>query len=215
VTAGGWPEPRPELWLVRHGETEWSRLGRHTGRTDVELTAAGRREARAVARRWRDAPFARVRSSTARRAVETARLMGFRDVAETTADLVEWDYGDYEGLTTAQIRETVPGWTIWPAGAPAGESPDDVARRVDRVVAQARATVGDTLLIAHAHVLRVLTARWLGLSPGDGRLFVLGTGTLSVLGWEREQPAILRWNERCGPEPRRRQRTTSTEQGAS
>jgi probable phosphoglycerate mutase len=139
---------------------------------------------------------------------------------DPTPDLREWEYGDYEGLTTPQIRETAPGWTIWRAGAPGGESPDDVARRADVVIARAIATAGSSLLIAHAHVLRVLAARWLGLPPADGRLFVLGTGTVSILGWEREQAALLRWNERCGSReslsrPGVDQRTTRTEQAAS
>jgi probable phosphoglycerate mutase len=146
--------------------------------------------------------------------METVRLAGLGDRAEPTDDLREWDYGTYEGLTTPQIRETVPGWTIWPAGAPGGESPAAVASRADRVVAEARATGGRTLLIAHAHILRVLSARWLGLGPSDGRLFVLGTGTISVLGWERDQPAIVRWNESCTPAAASGQRTTRTEQAA-
>jgi probable phosphoglycerate mutase len=230
MTATG-PQARPELWLVRHGETSWSRLGRHTSRTEIPLTAAGRREARLLGRSLRGIVFTRVRTSPSVRATETARLAGVGEVAEPTADLLEWDYGEFEGATTPDIRRTVPGWTIWAAGAPAGESPDAVARRVDRVIHEARAATGATLLIAHAHVLRVLTARWLGLPPADGRLFVLGTGTISVLGWEREQPAILRWNERCAPGRERPigdgrrgtrrpgdapgQRTTRTEQGAS
>jgi probable phosphoglycerate mutase len=216
--------------LARHGETEWSRSGRHTSHTELSLTAAGRREARLLASGLAEQSFARVRTSPALRAMETARLAGFGPVAEPTPDLVEWNYGQYEGRTTIEIRRTTPGWTIWQAGAPGGESPEDVRRRVDRVIAEARSTPGPTLLIAHAHVLRVLTARWLELPPGDGRLFVLGTGTISVLGWEREQPAIVRWNQRCdgtaqdaGQRARRAgaratssgQRTTSTEQRAS
>jgi probable phosphoglycerate mutase len=217
VTASGLP-PRSEVWIVRHGETEWSTTGRHTSRTDVPLTEAGRREARVIGSRLEDIAFARVRCSPMSRATETAKLAGLGDRARPTDDLREWEYGAYEGLTTRQIRETVAGWTIWPAGAPGGETPEQVGRRVDRVIAEARALPGRTLLIAHAHILRVLTARWLGLAASEGRLFVLGTGTISVLGWEREQAAILRWNERCeaGPpagEPA--QRTTRTEQGAS
>jgi probable phosphoglycerate mutase len=192
------PAPGATVWLVRHGETEWSRSGRHTSHTDLGLTAAGRRQARHLARALGELSFARVRTSPARRALETARLAGFGQVAEPTPDLVEWSYGEYEGLTTAEIRKATPGWTIWQAGAPGGEAPQEVGQRVDRVIVEARSMPGATLLIAHAHVLRVLTARWIGLPPADGRLLVLDTGTISVLGWEREQAAILRWNERCG-----------------
>jgi probable phosphoglycerate mutase len=189
-----------EVWLVRHGETEWSWLGRHTCRTDVPLTDRGRDEARRLAPALGAVEFARVRCSPMARAVETAELAGIGARAEPTDDLREWAYGAYEGLTTPEIRASVPGWTIWRAGAPDGESPADVARRVDRVIGDARATGGRTLLIAHAHVLRVLAARWLGLGRGEGGLFVLGSGTISIVGWEREQPAIVRWNEGCEPD---------------
>lgn len=185
----------PELWLVRHGATEWSVAGRHTGRTDVPLTGLGRSQARAVGRLLRDERFNRVITSPLARAAVTARLAGFPG-AEPVGDLVEWDYGDVEGRTTAEIREERPGWTIWADGAPNAESSDDVGARVDRVISSARAASGPTLIFAHAHVLRILAARWLGLPAADGRLFILGTGAISVLGWERETPVIVRWNAR-------------------
>lgn len=192
------PELGGEVVLVRHGETDWSRAGRHTGRTDVPLTEAGRREAGMVAARLRGAHFATVLSSPLQRAFETCRLAGFGEVAGVRDDLLEWHYGAYEGRTTSEIRNERPGWSIWIAGAPGGETPHDVAQRVDRVIAELRAGGGDALVFAHGHLLRVLAARWIGLAPGDGRRFVLGTATLSVLGYERETPVILRWNEGCG-----------------
>jgi broad specificity phosphatase PhoE len=191
-------DPRPELWLVRHGETEWARLGRHTGRTDVPLTDAGRAEARTVARKLRGHPFGLVLSSPLSRALETARLAGYRDEVETTPDLMEWDYGADEGLTTTQIRADRPDWSIWAAGPRGGETAAQVAARVDRVIGRVRAAEGDVLIFAHGHVLRILAARWLGEPPKDGRHYALSTATLSVLGWERDNPVIERWNEACG-----------------
>jgi probable phosphoglycerate mutase len=218
---------RVQVWLVRHGETDWSRQGRHTSRTDLDLTEDGRLEAGRLTDCLGDTRFDRVRTSPARRAVETARLAGFGEVAEASDDLREWEYGEYEGLTTTEIRARVPGWTIWSAGAPGGEAPEAVGQRADRIVSEALEATGPTLLVAHAHILRVVTARWLGLAPGEGRLFTLGTGTVSVLGWEREQRVIVRWNERCAPAAAgsassagaaarsgRGHRTTSTEHGA-
>jgi broad specificity phosphatase PhoE len=186
---------RPELWLVRHGETEWSRLGRHTGRTDIPLTAAGREQAQAVARRLVDQSFALVLSSPLSRALDTARLAGFGDEVETTDDLLEWDYGADEGRTTAEIREDLPGWTVWRDGPRNGETADQVAARVDRVIERVRDAPGDALVFAHGHVLRVLAARWLGEPPAEGRLYALSTATVSVLGWERETAVIERWND--------------------
>jgi broad specificity phosphatase PhoE len=183
-----------KLWIVRHGETTWAKLGRHTSRTDVPLTAAGRADAARVGSALRSQPFALVLSSPKRRALETARLAGFGDRVEVTDDLLEWDYGADEGLTTAQIRAGRPGWTIWRDGPRDGETARHVAARVDRVIGRARAQQGDTLVFAHGHVLRALTARWLALPVRDGRLFELGTATISVAGWEREQPVIERWN---------------------
>ena len=181
-----------EVVLVRHGETEWSEALRHTGRTDLPLTEAGEREARAVGAALRGRTFALVLSSPLRRALETARLAGLEP--QVRDELAEWDYGDYEGKTTVEIRETVPDWTIWGYGAPGGESPAEVAARVDRVLAEVLATDGDVLVFAHGHLLRVLCARWLELDPQDGRLFALDPATLSALGFEREQRVIRMWN---------------------
>jgi broad specificity phosphatase PhoE len=189
---------RPHVWLVRHGETEWARLGRHTGRTDIRLTDLGRRQAMAVAAKLVGHRFALVLSSPLSRALDTARLAGYRASVQTTDDLLEWDYGDDEGRTTPDIRVERPGWSIWDDGPKGGESIEDVATRVARVIAQVREQPGDVLLFAHAHVLRILTARWIEGAPTLGRSFELSTATVSVLGWEREQPTVERWNEACG-----------------
>ena len=191
-------ERAPEVALVRHGQTEWSRSGRHTGRTDVPLTEEGRREALLVHEWLEGRDFRRVLTSPLRRAAETCAIAGFGERAEARDELVEWDYGEYEGITTADIRDGRPGWLLWRDGVPGGESVAEVGLRVDRVVAELRALDGDAALFAHGHVLRVLTARWLGLGPEAGALFWLATGTLSVLGWERETPVIRAWNAR-GP----------------
>ena len=188
----------PNAWLVRHGETEWARLGRHTGRTDIQLTDAGKRQALSVRSKLEGHTFALVLSSPRSRALDTARLAGFGEVVEIDPDLAEWDYGAWEGLTTPQIRERVPGWTIWANGAADGETPEQVAARCDRVVARVREAGGDALLFGHGHLLRVLAARWLDLGPAEGRHFALATATVSVLGWERETPVVERWNEACG-----------------
>ena len=192
------PDEGPNAWLVRHGETEWARLGRHTGRTNVPLTEAGRRQALAVRSKLEGHQFALVLSSPRSRALDTARLAGFGDVVQVDPDLTEWDYGAWEGLTTPQIREQVPGWTLWRNGARDGETAEQVAARCDRVIARARAAMGDVLLFGHGHLLRVLAARWLDLGPAEGRHFALATATVSVLGWERETPVVERWNEACG-----------------
>ena len=186
---------RPEVVLVRHGQTEWSKAGKHTGRTDVPLTPRGIRQAEALAAALGGRTFALVLTSPLQRAVDTCRLAGLAARVERTPDLVEWDYGDYEGRTTAEIRARVPGWSLWRDGAPGGEQADDVGRRVDRVIAAIRRGDGDAALFAHGHVLRVFAARWLGLPATDGRLFALDTATLGVLGWEREVAVIRRWNE--------------------
>jgi probable phosphoglycerate mutase len=186
---------RPRLYLVRHGETEWARLGRHTGRTDVPLTEAGRVQARAIADRLAGIRFGRVVSSPLSRALETARLAGYGEVVEVEPDLAEWDYGAYEGRTTPEIRQSVRGWTIWEQGPRGGETAADVTARVDRVLVALDGAEGNVALFAHGHVLRVLTARWLGLPASEGRLFALGTATVSVLGWEREARVVERWNE--------------------
>jgi probable phosphoglycerate mutase len=186
---------RPEAVLVRHGETEWSRSGKHTGRTDVPLTEHGRAQAQAVGEALRGRDFALVLTSPLERARETCRLAGFDDQAQTRDELMEWDYGAYEGRTTPEVREERPGWTLWRDGVPSGETIEQVAERVDRVIEEIRGPDGDALLFAHGHVLRVLTARWLGLEPHAGRLFALDPATLSALGYERETPVIRVWNE--------------------
>lgn len=187
------------LVLIRHGETEWSADGRHTGRTDVPLTAAGRQRAQALGVRLRGWRFARVLTSPLQRARQTCELAGLGERAEVCADLAEWDYGAYEGRSTAQIRGQRPGWFLWRDGVPEGETLADVGRRADRVLAGLTGLAGDVALFAHGHILRVLAARWLELPPDGGRLFVLGTAALGVLGHEHDQPALLRWND--GPDP--------------
>jgi broad specificity phosphatase PhoE len=182
-----------DVWVVRHGETEWSRDGRHTGSTDLPLTDAGEAAARALAPRLAGESFALVLTSPLQRAQRTAALAGFPD-AEVDDDLVEWGYGDYEGVTTEEIRETVPGWTVWTHPCPGGETPAQVSARLDRVVARCHDASGDVLLVGHGHALRALAARWLGLPVTDGRLLKLDTGTVSVLGHERESPVVVRWN---------------------
>ena len=184
-----------ELVLIRHGETEWTITGQHTGRTDIPLTAAGNHEAKLLASRLAGRRFATVLTSPLQRAADTCRLAGFGDVAEITEDLLEWDYGDYEAMTTAQIREVRPTWTLWNDGVPRGEDARRVGQRVDRVLQRIRASDGNALLFAHGHVLRVLAARWLGLAPSKGRLFALRPATLSVLGYERETPVIRTWGD--------------------
>ena len=184
-----------EVALVRHGETDWSAHKRHTGRTDVPLTEAGRREAEQLGRALRGRRFVLVLTSPLRRAAETCWLLGFGDQAQMRDDLQEWDYGDYEGRTTLDIRNAVSGWTIFTHGAQNGESLEHVGERADRVLAEARAAGGDVLLVGHGHMLRVLTARWLGLAPVEGRLFALDPATLSILGHEHETAVIKMWNE--------------------
>jgi probable phosphoglycerate mutase len=189
-------EPRPRLILVRHGETEWARLGRHTGRTDVALTEHGSEQARALGDRLAGRTFARVLSSPLKRALDTARLAGFGSQVEVDPDLAEWDYGEVEGRTTAELREEgEPAWTIWTHGTRQGESADQVGVRVDRVVARVSRISGDVAVFGHGHLLRVLAARWLGLAPSEGRHFALSTATISILGWERESRVIEVWNE--------------------
>ncbi len=193
---------RPVVWLARHGETEWSRTLRHTGRTDIPLTAEGEAEARALREPLAAVAFDRVLCSPLSRARETCELAGLGDRAELTDDLLEWDYGDYEGRTSADIRADRPGWLLWRDGCPDGESAADVGARADRIVADLLATPaaadeegGATIAVfAHGHVLRVLAARWLDLPPADGQLFGLGTATLSRLGWEHDYRVIQRWN---------------------
>jgi probable phosphoglycerate mutase len=183
---------RGELWLIRHGETEWSASGRHTSSTDLALTAEGERKAAVVGRLLAGKEFALVLASPLRRALETCRLAGYSP--QVTPDLCEWGYGAYEGLTTAEIQIQNPGWTIWTGTPPEGESADVVGARADRVIARATAASGDVALFGHGHMLRVLAARWLGLEPTGGRLLALSTGSVSVLGYERESRVVQGWN---------------------
>jgi broad specificity phosphatase PhoE len=183
-----------EVVLVRHGQTEWSRDLRHTGRTDVPLTYEGRAQAERLRDPLRDWTFNRVLSSPLSRALDTCRLAGFGDSAELSDALLEWDYGDYEGETTLQISELRPGWNLWRDGCPGGEASADVGARVDPLISELKAADGDVLVVAHGHLLRVLAARWLELPPEGGANFWLATATLSVLGFERETPAFRRWN---------------------
>jgi broad specificity phosphatase PhoE len=183
-----------ELWLVRHGATEWSATGRHTGRTDVPLTPEGEGQARVLGTRLSSRPFALVLSSPLQRALETCRLAGYGDRVEITDDLREWDYGDYEGRTTADIRTERPGWVVWD-GVPNGETVEQVGERVQRVIDRAAGVEdGDVVVFAHGHCLRILAACWVALPPVDGKLFALDTAALSVLGHEREQQVIQEWN---------------------
>lgn len=182
-----------ELWIVRHGETEWSRSGRHTSHTDLPLTEAGEAAARALAVRLSGTRFDLVLTSPMQRARRTAELAGFAD-AETDKDLAEWEYGDYEGLTTPQIREQVPGWTVWTKPCPGGETAAEVGERLDRVASRVRVSAGRVLVFGHGHASRVLAMRWLGLEVHGGRMLRLDPATVSVLGWEHESPAVATWN---------------------
>lgn len=184
-----------EIVLVRHGQTEWSADGRHTSHTDLDLTAEGERQAAEIGRRLAGRAFAAVLCSPLLRASRTAEIAGLT-VTATDGDLTEWDYGGYEGRTTAQIRQERPGWTVWRDDSPGGETAAEVGIRADRVLERVRAALrdGDVALIGHGHQLRVLTARWLGFPPESGQSFRLETGTLNVLGYERETPALLKWN---------------------
>ena len=182
-----------EVWLVRHGETEWSRDHRHTSYTDLPLTDVGTKVAAQMRERLAGEEFGRVLTSPRERARRTAELAGFGG-AEVDEDLVEWHYGDYEGITTAEIRESMPGWSVWTHDTPGGEPAGQLAERLDRVVHRLAGTGGRALVFGHGHALRALTARWLGLEVGAGRLFRLDTATISVLGYERETRVILRWN---------------------
>lgn len=182
-----------EAWLVRHAETPWSRAKKHTGRTDVPLTDEGRAAARGL-RGTLDREWAAVWTSPLSRARETCVLAGLRERAEARDDLLEWDYGDYEGITTEEIREERPDWYLWRDGCPGGESPADVAARCDRVVTELLSVKGDVALFAHGHVLRMLAARWIELGPDGGGRLALSTGGISVLGFEREVRVLWGWN---------------------
>jgi probable phosphoglycerate mutase len=183
--------------LVRHGETAWSLTGQHTGLTDIPLTAEGERKARALQARFRGVTFDRVFTSPLLRARRTCELAGFGEAAKVDPDLVEWDYGDYEGRTSKEILAARPGWRLFRDGCPNGEQPADVGQRADRIIARLRATDDHTIVFSSGHILRVLAARWLGVPPSEGRLFLLSTGSVSVLGYEHDEsePAIALWNE--------------------
>jgi broad specificity phosphatase PhoE len=175
---------RHRIYLIRHGETPWSLSGQHTGNTDMALTERGRQQAAALGKFFAGRKFARVLSSPLSRAYDTCKLAGYGDVAALSDDLKEWDYGIYEGKKTVDIQQQEPGWSIWNTPVPQGESPEQVAVRTRRIIQIAETTDGDTALFAHGHVLRILTACWIGLAPTDGRLFALGTASVSILGWE-------------------------------
>jgi broad specificity phosphatase PhoE len=194
-----YPAMTARIVLLRHGATAWSRSGQHTGRTDIPLLDVGRVQAAAAGELLRGMEFVQVLSSPLDRAQETCALAGFD--GELEPDLVEWDYGAYEGLTTPDIWAERPGWSLWADGVVDGEGAADVGRRVDRVIDRIRRSEGDVLCVAHGHVLRVLTARWLGLPPSGGQFFALNTGTVSILGWERDTPVVTLWNQSPeGPE---------------
>jgi broad specificity phosphatase PhoE len=187
----------PEVYLARHGETAWSLTGQHTGRTDIPLTARGEGNARSLAQRLTRVVFTRVLTSPLSRALRTCELAGFGGQAKINADLQEWDYGQYEGRRTADIRQERPGWDLFRDGSPGGESVEAVSARADRVIARLRGVEGNILVFSHGHFLRVLAARWLGLPAGAGRHFVLATAALSILGYEhtRDEPALRLWND--------------------
>jgi broad specificity phosphatase PhoE len=184
-----------EIVLVRHAETEWSRSGRHTGLTDLPLTERGRAVARSLAPRLERRRFALVLTSPSRRARETCELCGLGKDAVVCDDLHEWDYGDYEGLTSAEILAGRPGWSLWRDGCPGGESPDQVGARADRLVGELRGLDGDAVAFSHGHMLRVLGVRWSELPVADGAHLLLSPAAVSALGYERAVPAIARWNE--------------------
>jgi broad specificity phosphatase PhoE len=190
-----------QLWIVRHGETEWSALGRHTSRTDLPLVEKGRTEAASLAPRLAETAFDTVLVSPRRRARETAELAGLGDRAVVDEDLAEWDYGDDEGVTSAQIHQTRPGWMIFTDGPSGGETVAQVSGRADRVVARVQGYGGRTIAFSHGHFSRVLAARWVELPAADGAHLRLDTAAVCILGWERETPAVVRWND-TGPFPR-------------
>jgi broad specificity phosphatase PhoE len=190
-------DPLALIYLGRHGETAWTLSGQHTGRTDLPLTENGEHQARALGERLRGVHFAKVLTSPSQRAVRTAALAGFGAVAEVEADLAEWDYGDYEGVRTADILRDRPNWELFRDGAPGGESPEVIGARADRAIAHIRSVHGNLLVVSSAHISRVLAARWLGLPAAGGRNFVLGTASLSILGYEHNiaEPVIRLWND--------------------
>jgi broad specificity phosphatase PhoE len=190
-------EALPVVYLARHGETAWSLTGQHTGLTDLPLTERGQQNARSLAERLRGLTFAKVFTSPLQRAIRTCELAGFRTAAEVDRDLLEWNYGKYEGLVTADILQERPDWQLFRDGCPGGEMPEQVGARADRVVRRVRAIEGDVLLFSSGHFLRVFAARWLGLEPAAGRFFMLNTASLSALGYERNlsRPVIRLWDD--------------------
>jgi len=183
-----------QLWLIRHGETEWSKTGAHTGWTDIPLTSVGERNAAMLAPLLTGARFSAVFTSPLQRARETCRLAGFGDRAVVDPNLLEWNYGDYEGRTTSQIREVAPDWNLWEDGVPNGEAIEQVAARAQAVIDRACQADGDVALFAHGHILRILGACWLGLTPATAALFAMTTSSVSTLGYERTTRVITRWN---------------------
>jgi probable phosphoglycerate mutase len=183
-----------QLWLIRHGETEWSLSGAHTSRTDIPLTERGKERAAKIRDYLAQRKFSLVLTSPLQRARETCRIAGYADVAQIDDNLREWDYGIFEGRTTADIRKDQPDWSIWDSPVPEGEPVEHVAARAQKVIDRALQAGGDVALFAHAHILRILAATWLGLEPRGGRLFALGTGSVSTLGYERETRVISTWN---------------------
>ena len=191
-------EALPVVHIARHGETAWSLSGQHTGRTDLPLTERGEAQARALSKRLRGQVFAKVLTSPSKRAVDSCALAGYAAAAEIDPDLAEWDYGEYEGLRTAEIRAERPDWQLFRDGCPGGESPVEIGARADRIIARIRSVDGDVLIVSSGHISRVIASRWLGLEPAGGRYLLFGTASLSMLGYEhyRSEPAILLWNDR-------------------
>lgn len=187
---------RNRLFVIRHGATEWSRTGQHTGHTDIPLLPEGEEQARATGALLAHERFALVLTSPLQRARRTCELVGLGAQAEVEPNLIEWEYGEYEGITSAQIHRTVPGWTVWTGAIPGGETIEQVAARADAVIERVLAAEGDCIVFAHGHILRTLTARWCELDPCEGRRFVLDPATLCILGWEHDSRAILQWNSR-------------------
>jgi probable phosphoglycerate mutase len=190
-------QPTPTVYLARHGETEWSLSGQHTGLTDLPLTARGEQNARQLGQRLKGRTFARVFTSPLQRARRTCELAGFGAVATVDSDVIEWNYGAYEGRTSADVHKERPDWRLFRDGCPGGESPAEVAARADRVIARVRAIPGDVLIFAHGHILRMLGARWIGLAPDGGKLLLLSTAALSMLGYEHgpADPGLRLWND--------------------
>jgi broad specificity phosphatase PhoE len=188
----------PQIYLVRHGQTAWSASGQHTGRTDIPLTEQGEAEAAAIRRRLSGLPFTKVYTSPSQRARRTAELAGFGAAAEVDQDLAEWDYGKYEGIRTVEIHQQQPDWHLFRDGAPGGESVEAISARADRIIAKLCGAAGDQLVFSSGHFLRVLAARWLGLDASAGRLLVLHTASLSILGYEHnlDEPVLISWNVR-------------------